>query len=468
MVKALVGVVVGVVVAASVGAQVAGPSARYSHHMAYDSVRNKVVLFGGTQQPGSAGLQDTWEWDGRTWLQASPANSPLPTWAGAMCFDAQRQECVLFGGYSNSAGADLNTTWTWDGSTWRSRQVANPPPARRHHSMCYDAQRGVTVLLGGVTNNSPANTTYSDLWEWDGFNWTLRNTSTAPSGSANAALSFNSRMGKCVLFSGIGETWTLDSAGWQQVLTANNPPARGTAASWFDASSGQTILHAGSTSSGQHLQDTWAFDGVNWTQINTPSSPSARNWVNFGAVSRGTSGAVLFGGWSGSTPLSDTWEYRNGSWRQPLPYTRSPINGSLYALTPPMTWQQAEAMAIAQGGHLATVRNSAEQNWLWSTFGPTDLWIGLSDAANEGTWTWSSGERVVFTDWFAGEPTGQPGSDEDYVHLFLAYNAQGRWNDNGSSAVYRGIVEIIGGPFAPLTTTTLPTSATPVCNPAHG
>ena len=47
-----------------------GPSIRNGHALAYDSARNRVVLFGGFG-PGQD-FSDTWEWDGQRWSQATP------------------------------------------------------------------------------------------------------------------------------------------------------------------------------------------------------------------------------------------------------------------------------------------------------------------------------------------------------------------------------------------------------------
>ena len=44
-----------------------GPSVRAAHVMAYDSARQRVVLFGGGVGPDRLG--DTWEWDGKQWVQ---------------------------------------------------------------------------------------------------------------------------------------------------------------------------------------------------------------------------------------------------------------------------------------------------------------------------------------------------------------------------------------------------------------
>src|SRR6266853_2638017 len=47
----------------------------------------------------------------------------------------------------------------------------------------------------------------------------------------------------------------------------------------------------------------------------------------------------------------------------------NPVNGHSYYLLPKSTWSNAEAQAVRLGGHLATIRNAAEDHWVYSTFG---------------------------------------------------------------------------------------------------
>jgi Galactose oxidase, central domain len=47
-----------------------GPDARTGHAMTYDAPRGRVVLFGGAAL-GSEPYGDTWEWDGRDWLEVA-------------------------------------------------------------------------------------------------------------------------------------------------------------------------------------------------------------------------------------------------------------------------------------------------------------------------------------------------------------------------------------------------------------
>jgi len=140
------------------------------------------------------------------------------------------------------------------------------------------------------------------------------------------------------------------------------------------------------------------------------------------------------------------------------PVPASPVfsnaaNGHLYLLLSPATWTWSEQAAGALGGHLATVRNSAEQDWLFQTLAGFAglnrlLWIGLNDVAKEGTFVWSSGEPVGFTYWAPGEPNNALGG-EDFVTLYPPGHTQaGRWNDWGERVLdgtrpFNGVVELI-------------------------
>lgn len=129
----------------------------------------------------------------------------------------------------------------------------------------------------------------------------------------------------------------------------------------------------------------------------------------------------------------------------------NPLNGHSYYLLDPSSWQDAEAQAIALGGHLASINDAAEQNWVFSafgTFGGVDrgLWIGLSDQASEGNFVWTSGEPLTYTNWIAGQPDNFAGS-ENWVHLMkgnIGY-VPGEWNDLTSpNVIFSGFEPIQG------------------------
>ena len=89
------------------------PSARYLYAMANESAHGQVLLFGGIGIVGAKSnvLNDTWVWDGSNWTQESPQNSPTARTGTAMAYDSVHDQTVLFGGFVGMTA--LGETWTW-------------------------------------------------------------------------------------------------------------------------------------------------------------------------------------------------------------------------------------------------------------------------------------------------------------------------------------------------------------------
>ena len=60
----------------------------------------------------------------------------------------------------------------------------------------------------------------------------------------------------------------------------------------------------------------------------------------------------------------------------------NPSNGHVYYLLPPSSWQEAEAAAQALGGHLASINDASEQDWVFSMFGGGIPPVGGTGSAN--------------------------------------------------------------------------------------
>ncbi len=120
--------------------------------------------------------------------------------------------------------------------------------------------------------------------------------------------------------------------------------------------------------------------------------------------------------------------------------------GHHYYLLKEMTWQNAEATAVSLGGHLVTINDAAEHEYLWALWGRDHLlWIGLNDVKEEGSYVWVSGQPVTFLNFAADEPNNL-GNSEDYVHMWSQFfDSCGRWNDNRAlvdELPQRSIVEL--------------------------
>ena len=77
--------------------------------MAYDPIRRKMVLFGGS---ATGDLGDTWEFDGTDWSQVTPGTSPPAMHSPELTWNASRRRVQLFGGHGS---ARFNDLWEFDG-----------------------------------------------------------------------------------------------------------------------------------------------------------------------------------------------------------------------------------------------------------------------------------------------------------------------------------------------------------------
>lgn len=182
------------------------PPARFAHTMAYDAARDVIVMFGGLDS-NTVFLNDTWEWNGTNWVERFPGTTPTPR-ASAMAYDSIRNVTVLYGG--GAFGGD--ETWEWDGGNWMQRFPANDTGLRNGHKMAFDAALGVTLLYGG---NSGANL---DLWAYDGNDWSAIAPS-APGLRSEHAMAYDAARRQVVLYGGVqgaagvsGETWVFPAA----------------------------------------------------------------------------------------------------------------------------------------------------------------------------------------------------------------------------------------------------------------
>ena len=237
---------------------VTGVPPRERHAMAYDGARSVVVLFGGMglgvgHVAHCCPRDDTWEWDGESWTQRA-ASGPSARYAHAMAYDSVRQVTVLFGGYGRQDGEGqcFGDTWEWDSITWTQRDAAGPT-MRGNHAMVYDSERGVTVLFGGQGCDSQSGDSYSDdTWEWDGTSWTQR-AAGGPCGRGSHAMVYDDARSVTVLFGGyttvgyqykLDDVWEWDGIMWTERVT-RGPPARAEHSMAYDSAREATVVFGG-------------------------------------------------------------------------------------------------------------------------------------------------------------------------------------------------------------------------------
>ena len=103
------------------------------------------------------------------------------------------------------------------------------------------------------------------------------------------------------------------------------------------------------------------------------------------------------------------------------------------------SWFDANTLATNNGGHIVTISDAAENEYVRSNLpSGSSTWLNFSDAASEGNWVWLTGETDTYTQWQSGEPN--EGSNANYARL---KEVNGNWTDrNGMSTQYNVVLEI--------------------------
>ncbi len=407
----------------------AGPQ---SGRLAYDSARQRTVLFGA-----GSNVAETWEWDGATWTQAcatAPCASTVPAGrvAFVMAYDAQRARTVVQGGISVSSGQNLADQWEWDGMQWI--QLADASfGGRNYHAMSYDIGRGRLVVFGGDVPIGAGTIVTAEVWERIGSSWTKRTAGTPPP-RRNAALAYDSVRGRVVLAGGTGlgvfnDVWEWDGSRWLLGASGGGPfvptqamaydRARGVVvavaeATWlwngtkwavasnvtprgsfgeaydalaYDSARGRVVHFA---------HDTIEWDGTSWTVVTTTGPPARTQHALAFDAARGKT--VVFGGVdTSSTVLGDLWEWDGVAWTQRC--TDATCQAAMPAARSghAMAYDAARQRVVVFGGVSVGTAAVSGETWEWDGTGFTRLLPdGPGRALHAMTFDAARGRVVMF------------------------------------------------------------------------
>lgn len=288
------------------------------NHMIYDAQRRQMILLACPRQSEK---EEIWGWNGKQW-QFIPSSGPPVRELSSAAYDTRRNRVVLYGGMGLTNRENrYGDTWEWNGKTWH-QMTDNSVGTRDHHAMAYDEARGRTVMFGG---NKAGDHLENDTWEWDGKQW-ARVATEGPGGRAHFAMVYDSKHKLVVLFGGLSEgykkhndTWAWDGKAWQK-LSGEGPPQRTHHRMAFDSRSGEIVLFGGLKAGipTQALADTWVWDGQRWKEVTTTGPAKRSGHVMAYDAARGKT--MLYGGgsWDGktSTHYNDLWEWDGKQWAE--------------------------------------------------------------------------------------------------------------------------------------------------------
>ena len=373
-------------------------------------------LFGGTgiDAAGNGGLlNDLWKFDGTNWTWVSgsnivnqsgtratrgtpnPANTPGSRQYGAGGVDNNGNIWIFGGeGYFDttqiigpaSTGDALNDLWKFDGYNWTwikggngwvdkepggsfyyygvfgTQGVATKTnnPGVRKYCLSWIDLNGNFWIFGG---DGYADSTYyptgstgalSDLWKWDGANWTwmggnraanvspvygvkgLPTPSNSPGGRREGSTSWSDKNGNFWLFGGVAyntsnnssysnDLWKYDGTNWTWIsgsdtgnqlsnygslgiaASSNTPGARRFASGWTDTS-GTSWLFGGISTYPLpfgYLNDIWKWDGTNWTWVSGADTVNKSGFY-------GTKGVASINNTPGSRWKAMAWSNKYG------------------------------------------------------------------------------------------------------------------------------------------------------------
>ena len=265
-----------------------GPPARTGMCAVYDSLGDRVLLFGGRGAYGDPGTNELWQLrlnEPERWLQLQYAAGPGPTprFDATMILDSERR-LVLFGG--DGGGSTDNAVWflplTEQTLQWRKMEdyIIGPGPGpRARHSATYSVSRNRMLVFGGEQQ------VFGDLGSSYELcppqTWSLKLDPLIhweapasllfphPVAEAGGALEADSTGRYAWLVPGNQAVGVNDPALWSydfetRAWTRANPgfdgPApRGGVASCLDRSTSEIILHGGAPAGRMDSPETWGF-----------------------------------------------------------------------------------------------------------------------------------------------------------------------------------------------------------------
>jgi hypothetical protein len=235
---------------------------------------------------------------------------------------------------------------------WTQRQDLGPSP-RRQAAMAFDSRRRRAVLFGGVTRAGDFYGTPPDdqaTWEWDGSLWTQVE-DLGPDPRLVAGMAFDEERGVAVLIGGLGpqlqtlgDTWIWDGSLWTQVADSGPAVYRPTVA--YDARAKRVVLLAPDGK-------TWSWDGSEWTQV-ADTGPAFEAVMAWDAATN----SVVAAGWAvvGGVPAGfQTWTWGDGLWKQ-LSHIGPRVTGAYVGCSSPTG-------IVVQGGGQQTTPVSSTWGW---------------------------------------------------------------------------------------------------------
>jgi hypothetical protein len=227
-----------------------------------------AVLFGNNQNPGQY-LDDTWKFENGKWFKLSLATHPDARSEAAITYDSIRKRVVLFGGRRAGERWINGDTWEFDGNEWREADTTGPAP-RSGAQMVFDSRLKQIILFGGNPVIAKEKNYNGPMWSRNGEHWNQMN--SQDSLIFNSCMAYNTIENFILRFGGwngdrrVNDTWIYKKNGWEKLHFKIAPAARNHSIMIYDPNKNAFFLYGGHD--GENVfGDLWQFKNGNWTLI---------------------------------------------------------------------------------------------------------------------------------------------------------------------------------------------------------
>jgi uncharacterized repeat protein (TIGR01451 family) len=228
----------------------------YGAAIAYDPIRQEAILFGGSDA-ADVPLNQTWAYSGTAWVELAPPTSP-PSRTRASMTSGSAGQIYLFGG--NDDLTYYRDLWVYENGAWADiTPTGDSPPERTLAALTYDPVKERLLLFGGRSSNGLL---LADLWAFDlaSATWTQLD-AVGPSARQAHTLIYDPDDHLLVLVGGadassdtfLNDTWYYqDQVGWWQVTPAPVLPGQAYHQTVYDSTRHTIILFSNG--------ETWKYE----------------------------------------------------------------------------------------------------------------------------------------------------------------------------------------------------------------
>ena len=350
---------------------------RWDAATAYDATRHVMWVHGGQGwEEGSGNLvrSDLWVLSfgsSAAWSNPAASGTPLGERFGhTAVYDSQRDRLVFFGGSNGTM--NQNDVWALTGlggtPAWGLLSPSGTPPAaRQYHSAVYDAVNDRMVVFGGSTGMG----TLNDVWALS-FAGTPAWTQLAPTGVGPLELwqqsaALDQAGNRLIVFGGqslglrndVHALTLTGSPVWSELLPTGTLPEARQAASMVSIGSRMVVFGGDATGTGNGARnDSWLlslYPAPAWRPLDVgPRAPSAR-MGSCAAFDPVTYQMAIFGGTGTSTEGADTW---NLQLDQAVPTMASLVSANAEPGRVELAWE-----ITSSSGSVGVYRNAGDGRW---------------------------------------------------------------------------------------------------------